>query len=265
MNIFLHEVKAYRKTTLIWTLSLMLIVIFFLSLFPSISKDISEFSNILQGYPEGIRKALGIEIESFGSILGFYSYIFMYITLCGAIQAMILGTSILSKEVREKTADFLLTKPVSRTRILTAKLLAAVVLLLLTSAIYTITAIITAVQLSPDPFSGNLFIMISSTLFFVQLIFLAIGILVSVVFPRIKAVLSVSLGTVFAFFLIGMIIATNDSGAKRYLSPFKYFDTKFIIHHANYEAAYLLAATGIIFVFVLVSYLLFTRRDVHAV
>ena len=70
----------------------------------------------LKDYPEPVRKALGLSVDSISSILGFYSYIFLYITLCGAIQAMNLGTSIISKEVSEKTADFLLTKPVTRHR-----------------------------------------------------------------------------------------------------------------------------------------------------
>jgi ABC-2 type transport system permease protein len=265
MNMFVHELKAYRKSMLIWTLSLIGIMILFLSLFPGMSKDIDEFTKVLEGYPEGVRKALGIELESIGTILGFYSYIFMYITLCGAIQAMILGTSIVSKEVREKTADFLLTKPVTRTQILTSKLMAAVVSLAATNVLYLIAANLMAVQVKTEDYSGKLFFMISLTLLFIQLIFLAIGIIVSVVFPKIKAVLSVSLSTVFAFFVIGMLVSAGDDGAKRYLSPFKYFDPKLIIESSNYEASYFAAAIGIIVVSIAASYVIYRKKDVHAV
>ena len=115
MNMFLHELKAYRKSTIIWTCSLIALVVLFLSMFPTFSKEADAFKEIMEGFPEPVRKALGLSVDSMSSILGFYSYIFLYITLCGAIQAMNLGTSIVSKEVREKTADFLLTKPVTRT------------------------------------------------------------------------------------------------------------------------------------------------------
>lgn len=40
-----------------------------------------------------------------------------------------LGSGIISKEERDKTAEFLLVKPVSRAHIMTAKLLAALTLL----------------------------------------------------------------------------------------------------------------------------------------
>jgi ABC-2 type transport system permease protein len=250
---------------MIWTCSLIAIVIFFLSIFPSLSKDVAEFSKLLEGYPEGVRKAIGLEIESFGSVLGFYSYVFMYITLCGAIQAMIVGTSIVSKEVREKTADFLLTKPVTRTKVLTSKLIAAVVSLAITNVLYIAAANIMAAQVKTADFSEKVFLLISISLFFVQLIFLALGIIISVVFPKIKAVLSVSLGTVFAFFVIGMVVSSDGAGAKRYLTPFKYFDTKYIIENSSFDVSYLAAAIGIILVSITASYLIYTKKDVHAV
>ncbi|MEX2104321.1 MAG: ABC transporter permease subunit [Bacilli bacterium] len=168
---------------------------------------------MMEGFPEPVRKALGLQINSMGSILGFYSYAFVYITLCGAIQGMIIGVTIISKEVREKTADFLLTKPVTRTKIVTSKLLAAVVSLVITNVVYIAVASIVASQVKTEDYSATIFFMISITLFFIQLIFLAMGILISVVFPNIKSVLAVSLGTVFSFFIIGMLASTSgDEG-----------------------------------------------------
>lgn len=265
MNIYLHELRAYRKSTITWACSLIAVIVLFLSLFPSVSKDFADFSSILEGYPEGVRKALGIEIETFGTLLGFYMYIFMYITLCGAIQAMVLGTSILSKEVREKTADFLLTKPVTRTKILTSKLLAAVTSLVMTCVIYVLAAYLMALQVKTVDFDVNIFLLISFTLLFIQLMFLAIGFIVSVVFSKIKAVLSVSLGTVFAFFVIGMIVSVDGEGAKRYFSPFKYFNGKYMLAHASYEMSYVLAGIAIIVISIAASYFIYTKKDVHAV
>jgi ABC-2 type transport system permease protein len=250
---------------MIWTLSIMAIVVFFLSLFPSISKDYAEFSKVLEGYPQGVRKALGLEIESFGSILGFYSYVFLYISLCGAIQAMILGTSIVSKEVREKTADFLLTKPVTRTTIISSKLLAGVVSLAITNVFYYVAASMMAEQVKTAEFSHKVFFMISISLFILQLLFLTIGIFISVLFPKLKAVLSVSLGTVFAFFVIGMVVSTEASSAKRFLSPFKYFDPKYIIAHSKFEYSYLIVSIGIVIFAVVASYVIYKKKDIHAV
>lgn len=264
MNMFLHELKAYRKSTIIWTCSLAALVILFLLMFPAFSKDAAEAKKLLEGVPEGVRKAVGLSLDNFFSLLGFYSYVFAYIMLCGSIQAMNFGTSIVSKEVREKTADFLLTKPVSRTEIMTAKLLAVLTSLLITNVIYLIVAGIMASVVKTGPYSLKIFLMISVTLFFVQLIFMSLGVLVSVVVPKIKSVISVSLSTVFGFFIINMFDSVVGDKAIRYITPYKYFDSAYIIKNASYETSFVVV--GIVFVIAAIgaSYLVYAKKDIHA-
>lgn len=264
MNMFFHELQAYRKSTIIWTCSMAALVILFLSMFPAFTKDVAEAQKMLEGSPEGIRKAIGISIDTFFTLLGFYSYIFAYIMLCGSVQAMNLGISIISKEVSDKTADFLLTKPVSRKEIMTAKLLAALTSLLITNLVYLIIAGLMASAVKHGPFSMKIFLMISVTLFFIQLIFMSLGVLISVVVPKIKSVISISLGTVFGFFIINMFDSVIGDKAIRYLTPYKYFDSAYIIKNASYETSFVI--TGILFVIAAVgaSYLVYAKKDIQA-
>nr|WP_309100462.1 ABC transporter permease subunit [Fredinandcohnia onubensis] len=264
MNVFLHECRAYRKTTLIWTISLVGIMVLFMSMFPTIAKDIEDYKKVLDGFPDAMKQALGLQVETFGSVLGFYSYVFVYISLCGAIQAMNFGTAIVSKEVREKTADFLLTKPITRKTILTAKVLAAFTSILFTSIVYLVASWLMVAAVATDEYSTKAFLLISTSLFLLQAIFLAIGIFLSVYLPKIKSVLSVSLGTVFAFFTIGMLSSSGDE-FKRYLSPFKYFDSYYMIEHTSYEGAFLIVGLGIVAVAIIASYIYYTKKDIHSV
>ena len=71
MNIYLHELKAYRKSTIIWSCSLVLLIILFLSMFPSFSKDATDVKKLLEGYPEAFRKAIGLSLDPLFTILGF--------------------------------------------------------------------------------------------------------------------------------------------------------------------------------------------------
>jgi len=265
MNVFLHELRTYRKATITWTLALVSLIILFFAMFPSISQEAEEFKKLMEGFPEALRAALGLSVENIGSIIGFYSYVFLYISLCGAIQAMNLGTSILSKEIREKTADFLLTKPVTRTRILTSKLLAAVTLLIFTNVCYLIAATIMAFLVEPKEYSTKIFLLISLTLFYVQLIFLALGIIISVTVSKIKSVLPISLGTVFALFIIGALASTTGDNVLRYMTPFKYFDLAYIAQNSSYESSFVIAALGFIGAAITASYVIYHKRDIHAV
>lgn len=265
MNIFIHELKTYRKSTIIWSLSLIAIMIIFMSMYATFAEDAKGFMKIVENYPEAIRNAMGFNQENFFTILGFYSFPLSFITLCAAIQAMNLGTSIINKEVREKTADFLLTKPVTRTKILTAKLLAAFVSIGVTNIFYFAAASFVALQVQTDDFSLKIFLLLSLTIFFIQLIFLSLGIIISVIVQKIKSVLTVSLATVFAFYFVGMFSDTTGDEVKRYFSPFKYFDTAYIMKHSSYETTFLIAGAVIIILAIATSYVVYSKKDIHAV
>ena len=85
---------------------------------------------------------------------------------------------------------------------MTTKLLAAFISLVITNILYLSASSIIIFQVKISDFSLKLFIMLSLTMFFVQLIFLAIGIFISIIVSKIKSVLTVSLATVFAFYFL---------------------------------------------------------------
>lgn len=267
MNMYLHELRAYRKSTIIWTISIVTVLAVMLSMFPSFSNPSTQASikTALQSFPEAVRKALGISIDMVTSILGFYSYLFLYVSLCGAIQAMNLGTSIISKEVREKTADFLLTKPVSRKQIVTAKLLAALTELVITNVVFTVAAFVICEMVKNKEFSINIFLLITFSLFFIQMMFMALGVIVSVVMKKIKTVITISLSTVFVFFIISMFGSVIGDKAIRYVTPFKYFDSTYIINNGGYEASYLIVGVMFIIISTVASYYIYIKKDIHAV
>lgn len=265
MNMYLHELKSLYKSTIIWTSAMVALAVIYFSVFPGIAKDVIGFKELLSGYSPSIRSLLSISLDNIGSILGFYSMIFSFITLCGAIQAMNFGISILSKESRERTADFLLVKPVSRSSIVSAKVLAAFTMVLITDVIYYICAFVMANLVKTADYSNQSFFMLNITLFFVQLIFLAIGLVISVFFQKLKAVLPISLGVVFGFYILGALLVTNENDAARYIAPFKYFDYNYILKNTSFDGIYLIISAVIIIGAVAASYWIYTKKDIHAV
>lgn len=265
MNMFLHELKAYRHPTLVWTGAMIGLVLLMMSIYPSFAKDADAFREVLESMPEAVMKAVGIQLDSIASLLGFYSYIFLYVTLAGAIQAMHLGVSILSKETREKTADFLLAKPVTRGAVFASKTLAALALLAATHIVFLAASsvIVSAVRLTSFDYSA--FVLVSLSLLLIQLVFLAIGIAAALLLPRLKTVLPTTLSTVFGFFILSFIGATTGDGKLRYLTPFQYFDRAYIVSHGRYETEFVIASAVIIAVCVTYGAIRYAKRDVHAV
>ncbi|AHF10436.1 ABC transporter permease subunit [Dehalobacter restrictus] len=262
MNIVLHELKAYRKSIIIWACSMTLLAVLYIFLFKGLGHDIENFKAFLNNMPDVIKKSFNIFIDSISTLEGFYSFVFSFVVLCGAIQAMNLGTAIVSKEMRDRTADFLMTKPVSRSYIMTSKLIAAFSALVMTNIIYLGLTVSAAVALV-GTFNLKVFFMISVTMFFVQLIFMALGVLISVMAGRIKSVISVSLSTVFGFYILGSLGSFLGEEKVRYFSPFRYFDTAYIIKHAAYEVSFVVI--GIVFIIAAIagSYLVYLKKDIH--
>ena len=78
----------------------------------------------------------------FSTVLGYYGLIFLFCQICLAIQAANYGFALVSIEEREMTADFLLAKPVGRTKILTSKLLSAITGLTITNIVIWISSFV---------------------------------------------------------------------------------------------------------------------------
>ena len=73
-------------------------------------------------------EAFGMDRLNFGTLIGFYAVECGNILgLGGAFYASLCAAGILSKEEKNKTAEFLLTHPVSRKRIITEKLIAVLI------------------------------------------------------------------------------------------------------------------------------------------
>ncbi|MDD2377092.1 MAG: ABC transporter permease subunit [Clostridia bacterium] len=262
MNVYLHELKANRKFAITWLLIMLSFVGIMVFMYIGISKDIDIFKKILSNYPENLRKAFGINVDLIGSALGYYSsFILMITLLCSSMQAMILGVSILSKEIREKTADFLYSKPISRSQIITSKLLASFTLLIASNIIFVVCLFFVLSSVSSVSFDLGIFILIALIPLFIQFIFFSLGIFISAIMSKIKAVLPISMGTVF-----GIYILSSFAGEElRVLLPFKYFDTKYILNNSKYELNYVILTFVIITILTALTYIIYKKKDIHSV
>lgn len=264
MNIFMQEVRSYRKSTLIWAISLSAITVLFLMMYPAFTKDIDLAKLGLGKLPLAVRNALGISMQNFFTLFGFFGYVFTYVVLAGAIQAMNLGVGTMSKEDSGKTADFLLTKPVSRNTIVTAKLLAATCSLVITNLIFIICTYIGAKAITNEAFSTQTFLLITLSLFWVQCIFLTLGAIFSVTLSKIKSVVAVSLPTVFAIFIIGTLGSILGNDNVRIIVPFKFYEVSYIISHKAYETKYVVIEVIFIVLTIAATYAIYKRKDIRA-
>ncbi len=214
--------------------------------------DVEASEKLLANLPLAMRNAIGLSIQTFFSIYGFLAYLFTFVTLAGAVQAMNLAVGLLSKEDSGKTADFLLTKPIRRSTILTSKLAAALSLIVFTNLIFCSVALITALAVSPTSFDIGTFLLVAAKLILLQVLFLALGMFAAVVLPKIKSSITVALPAVFGLFIVGTIGTVLGIDEVKYVSPFKFFDSDYIISHNTYDPQFLVLEAVIVTVAIIV-------------
>ncbi len=265
MNLFWHELRQYRKALIIWTLSISATVVFFLSIFPSYSADAELVAKLFSSFPEAVRKAFGLDIQNFLTPLGFYAYILTFVIVTGAVQATNIGAGIVSKEGAGKTVDFLMSKPISRNKILGSKLAASLVMLVTTNVAFIASALTMAVLVSERDFSIQTFVLLSGILFLVQIMFFAIGFLISVSVTKIKSVVSVSLPLVFAFFTVGIFDSVLGIENVRYMTPFKFYDPNSVLKDGRYELRFLVIEAVFVVAAIVTSFVIYSRKDIKSV
>lgn len=125
MNIFFRELKANRKALIIWSICMFLLVLSGMSKYTVYSSSGS--GDVFNKMPYSMKALFGIGTFDVAKMSGFFAFLFPYLELTAAIHAVLLGSSIIAKEERDKTTEFLMAKPVSLNTIVTSKLLAAFV------------------------------------------------------------------------------------------------------------------------------------------
>jgi ABC-2 type transport system permease protein len=276
MNIFLRELKAHLKSLLIWG------VIVILFVWVGVSKFSAYYHNpdmlaVLDAMPPGMLAAFGLDAGSQASsqmasspwlnlttVTGFFALMFTYFVLLLSIAAAMWGSDVISKEERDKTVEFSLTLPVTRSRLVTAKALAALVnclgLLLITWG----ACIASAARYEPEEGFQTFLALCMSAIFIMQLIFLSVGIFLGCAMKRYKRASAVAVSVLLATYFLSILQALNkDLDFLKYLSPFKYFDTAFILRESSLDLAFVGLSLLIVVVSMVGAYLTYARRDLY--
>ncbi|APV44973.1 ABC-2 type transport system permease protein [Dehalogenimonas formicexedens] len=265
-NVFLHEFRMKLKSALGWSVAVAAVVFAFSAMFSTISSQIGSVNDFLNNFPKELLIAFGLNGVDLSTILGFYSFMFLFAQLLLAIQAASYGFGLVSVEEAEWTADFLLTKPVKRDRILSSKLLAAFAGLTITNAA-TWVASLTFLNLfkgSQSFDTGTLFLLLASIVVF-QLFFLGVGLGVSLLVKRVRSVITYALALSFGMYVLAAFGNLLGSSILEKISPFKHFDPVYIIGHNSYDAPLVVVSVLVIVVSIAAGYMLYTRRDIPAV
>ena len=260
MTVFFHELKRGKVSLLIWSCAIAFMLGICVLIYPEMKTQMSDISEMFADMGS-FSDAFGMDKINFGTFIGYFGVeCGNVLGLGGALFASILGISALAKEEKEHTAEFLLTHPVSREKVLAEKLLAVfsqIIILNLVSAIVTVLSVL-AVGESVD---AKVMLLLFLAYFMMQIEISAVTFGISA-FLKGNG-LGIGLGiAVLMYFLNIMANLTENAKFLKYITPFGYTEGADIISNSAIEVKYL--AAGLVFTVtgIVAAFLKYRKKDI---
>ena len=261
--LYILELKRNLKSFLIWGSVVLFITVFILLLFLSFADMGESMQVMMEGMPEGMVKGFGMNVDIYTNVLAYYStYFGLHIMILTGIFAITMGANILSKEEREKTSEFLLTRPISRTEVINSKLAAYFTLLSILIVLQTLSGYLTIDYVSEAPFDNGIFITLSIYGTLLTLLHGALGWALSLIPKRGKAITGPLIGVVVGGFVCSAISKiSEDSEFLRWISPFSYVSFDVSLPNYSLDPVTVIVFLAIIAALHILVYVSYNRRD----
>lgn len=264
MNIFFREMRANRKSLILWLAGLLFMVVGGMAKYGGASASGQSMNELIQQMPRGMRAIIGVGSYDLSTVRGYYGMLFIFLVLMGTIHAAMLGANIISKEQRDRTSEFLFVKPVSRAEIITRKLAAAVVNILIFNIVTGILSVVmTNYYGKGESITGDI-VKLMIGMLILQLMFMLIGTGIAAVSKNTRAPASKATGILLAAYFLSIGIDMNEKlDFLKYITPFKYFEAKNLIGGGNFDPGFLIISFGIIAALLYVTYAFYKKRDLN--
>lgn len=261
MTIVKHELRQGRTAFLLWTGSIGFLLAVCIFLFPEMKEQMDSVSSLFSSMG-AFTAAFGMDRLNFGTLIGYYAIeCGNVLGLGGAFYASLCAVSMLSKEEKDRTAEFLLTHPVSRTRMISEKLLSVLIRITALNGIVWLLSVgsIAAIGETVPWKELNL---LHLAYFLLQLELSAICFGISA-FVR-RGSLGIGLGVAVIMYFLNLIAnITEKASFLKYVTPFGYCSGADLVANGSIDPA--MAAIGILIgtAGVIAAYLKYTKKDIH--
>jgi len=264
MNLFLREMKANRKSLIIWGICTVLMVAAGMNKFGTIYTSNKAVNELIAQMPKSLKAIMGMGALDLSTARGFYGMLFLYLILMAAIHALMLGTGVIAKEERDKTSEFLLAKPISRSSIITAKLSAALLNVLIFNVITLVSSLQFVAYYNHGDSETQAILLLMTGMLIVQLLFLFLGTAIAAISRNPKHAAPIGTVILLAAFILSVMIDLNPrlEGLK-YLTPFKYFEAKNVLADGAVDPVFITLSLVLITLFAGATYHFYNKRDMN--
>lgn len=262
MTLIRHELRAHRVSLIVWSAVIASMTLLTMCLYPAFKDQTAALSSMFSMMGP-FTAALGLDQLDFTTAMGFYGIeTGTMLSVGGAMFAALVGIALLSKEEGGHTAEFLLTQPISRSRVVLEKLLALLALLLLLNVFCLIIGWL-SFPLIGEPVDISRFLLFHALQLLVQV---EIGCLCFGLsaFAR-RSQIGVGLGLSLLLYFVSLIVNMVDSVQfLRYITPFSYAEASVVFTNGTVEWELLAVGLALTLLGVAAAFAKYRAKDIAA-
>lgn len=258
-NICKFEFKVNLLSVLMWSFFIFFFSLIYISMYPIISNSLTDFEEILASYPEAALQALGFNIGVMTSFPGFYTFVATFINIVAFSFATSLTLKVILKEYKNKSIEFIYTKPIKRSSVLLQKTLA---IFMLINLLFLITIhIIYAYSLLFTDVNYLEFLKLNVPMYLLMVYAMVISLFISTLLNKIRSYGGIGFLIAIGFYFIYIISSINDSEMLGYISVYGIFNYLDILTKGLDVTVILVSSCFFILLFI-VTLVINNRKDV---
>jgi ABC-2 type transport system permease protein len=229
--------------------------------YETIAIDPDATSALIGQMPASIKTVFGMNGLNIATLDEYFGVCFLFIAIMLAVHAALLGSGLLTVEPLNKTTEFLYTKPASRRRIVTAKLLSGLIHIGIVWAVTYVAAwgSITLYD-TMTGFEQTLALFMAAAAV-IQITFLSLGLAVAAGARLAGNASKTMSGLVFASYAIFLISQLDGYAWSRAFSIFRHFDAVDILANGALSVTSIVVCLVISAMAIVFAYLYYPRRD----
>jgi len=252
-----------RWSTIWWSVGLFSFIFINMVFYPTFKDSAAQLAKSFASLPKAALQLFGGSSDFFSPIGFLNSQIFfLMLPLLLTMLAVALGSSLIGREEQDLTIELLLARPLSRGRLLFAKVMAGTIVLTIVSAVSLVTVVVMARIFGLDGIPSSAIALASVNSFLLAYCTGAIAFLLAATGRARGAAIGIGAVVGVAGYLISSL-----SGTVEWLKvpakalPFNYYQSEAILRQTYHWTSALffvavIAACGIL------SYVVFRRRDI---
>jgi len=260
MTILKHELKQNRISFLIWTAVISFMIGVCVFIYPEMKGEMESVSQVF-GDMGSFSAAFGMDQINFGTLLGYYSIeCGNVLGLGGAFFAALCGAGILAKEEKDHTAEFLLTHPIGRVKIITQKLIAVLSQVIVLNVIVFVVVVFSMLVIGEKiPWNEMILLHVSYLLMQLELAGICFGISA---FLR-RGSLGIGLGVAVTMYFLNLISNITESAEfLKYITPFAYANGSDIVTKVALDTKLIILGLIYAIVGIILAYIKYSKKDI---